>query len=295
MAAITPRGIAKYYAFVEETVRQRTALERGNEKPTYSSSSEKETETERRKDIFHYLSTARDPETGALAMSEDHLVADANLLVIAGSDTTSTVLGSIFFYLTRNPRVLEKLYQELRHTFSSVEEIQYGAKLSSCTYLQAVIDESFRLGPAGCSELPRDLRAGGIVIDGDFYPKGTTVGVPYWSYYRSTATYNDALVFRPERWIVSVTKPGRSEEELRALKHAFTPFGKGVGSCVGRGIAALELGMCVGRTVWRMEMRKMEGDKTGEMKGEGEAGLYQMWDAYLSVREGPIVQVRGRV
>ena len=254
--------------------------------------------SDQRKDMFHYLATARDPETGELALSRDDLVAESFLLVIAGSDTTSTVLCSTFFYLTHNPRVMEKLYKEITNTFGSIEEIKYGPKLLSCEYLRACIDESFRLGPAGVSELPRDVRAGGIEIDGDFYPEGTTVGISYWAYYRSEDTYGDPSTFRPERWIVS-DAPGQSEGEVRALKHAFTPFLKGVGSCLGKNIAVLELTATIARTLWRFEVRQMPGDTTGEGRdslgwGRRSSKHYLMGDAYLSQRDGPVIQLRAR-
>lgn len=140
------------------------------------------------------------------------------------------------------------------------------------------------------------------MIDGEFYPEGITVGIPYWPYYRNPDIYGpDAEVFRPERWLSSSSNfPASSlsssspPEQLEKIKAAFTPFLKGPGSCLGKGIALLELCMTIARTVWRMEIRALPGDRTGECKGEGKEGLFEIWDAYLSLREGPVVQVRGR-
>ena len=52
-----------------------------------------------RKDMFHYLYQAKDPETGQPAYSRDELLAEASLLTIAGSDTTLTSLCGFFFYI----------------------------------------------------------------------------------------------------------------------------------------------------------------------------------------------------
>ena len=58
-----------------------------------------------RKDMFHYLYQAKDPETGQPAYSKDELLAEASLLTIAGSDTTSVTLCGFFFYITHYPRL----------------------------------------------------------------------------------------------------------------------------------------------------------------------------------------------
>jgi cytochrome P450 len=99
-----------------------------------------------RKDFFYYLLNARDPETGA-GFTGPELWGESNLLIIAGSDTTSTALASAFFYLVHNPKVLEKLNMEVRRVFSDIEEIHSSPALNSCIYLRAVIDESMRLSP----------------------------------------------------------------------------------------------------------------------------------------------------
>jgi cytochrome P450 len=55
-----------------------------------------------RKDFFHCLLHAKDPDTGA-GFSMPVLWAEAGLLIVAGSDTSSTALAATFFYLAHNP------------------------------------------------------------------------------------------------------------------------------------------------------------------------------------------------
>ncbi|CAG8959910.1 hypothetical protein HYFRA_00013182 [Hymenoscyphus fraxineus] len=59
-------------------------------------------------------------------------------------DTTRTALSATFFYLSRNPSSYQRLAAEIRSTFTSGDEI-CGAKLGSCVYLRACIDEALRL------------------------------------------------------------------------------------------------------------------------------------------------------
>lgn len=183
---ITPPVVQRYNKFVFDSITNRIKLHREQvEKP----------ELEQRQDIFHFLCEARDPDTGLVAYNETDLRAEASLLIIAGSDTTSVSLSGIFFYLTGDPFRLEKLTNEIRTTFNSADKIIRGPKLLSCTYLMACIDEGMRLTPSGPCELPREVLSGGILIKGEYYPQGTIVGTVPWVNSRNEEVFRDATVF----------------------------------------------------------------------------------------------------
>jgi cytochrome P450 len=127
-----------------------------------------------RKDSFHYLFRGRDPETGR-EYGEAELGAESEMLIIAGSDTTSTVLAGSIFYLVHNPIAMQKLKDEVRNAFRSVEDIRYSNPTpSSLPYLRACIDETMRMTPPAPGWLPR--KSLGATIDGEFFPAGTNVG-----------------------------------------------------------------------------------------------------------------------
>lgn len=56
-------------------------------------------------------------------LGPDRLAENANLLIIAGSETTATVLCGVTWLLTTHPDKLAKLVAEVRSTFKSDEEI----------------------------------------------------------------------------------------------------------------------------------------------------------------------------
>lgn len=165
-----PRRIKEYYDFVEASVKQRA-----QEAALQKSGAEGN-----RKDMFHYLFNATD-DVGNPGYSTHELYAEANLLIITGSDTTATTMVGFWFYLLRNPRVYAKLVDEIRRVFKSAEEIHLGPKLTSCDYLGACIDESLRMAPIGCCELPRIVLPGGLNIGDTHIPEGTHVAVNAWS------------------------------------------------------------------------------------------------------------------
>jgi cytochrome P450 len=178
-----------------------------------------------RKDFFYYLLNAKDPETGK-GFSMDELWGEANLLIIAGSDTTSTAMAGTFFYLAHNASSLRKLCREIRDTFSDVEEIVSGPKLSSCVYLRACIDETMRMTPPVAGALPREVLPGGIDIDGHHIPAGVDVGVPHYAIHHNPDYYPRPFDYVPERWL-SDPAANPLHAKLAEAHSAFCPFSIG--------------------------------------------------------------------
>jgi cytochrome P450 len=287
---LSPQPIKQYNQFVYDSVTSRIALQKEQaEKP----------ESERRQDLFYFLYEARDPDTNQPAYSEEDLRAESNMLIIAGSDTTSVSLSGIFFYLTGDPRRCQRLADEVLTSFDSVDDILYGPKLLACTYLKACIDEGMRLTPPGTCELPREVLPGGLIVKGEYYPAGTIVGTVNWAYSRNQDTYRDASDFQPERWIVDESS-GVSKQDVSRLKHNFYPFHSGPWNCVGRNVAMAEMMITVARTLYRFEVRRAPGSTLGCGRpdlgwGCTDETQFQLVDAYISLRQGPEVQFRRRV
>jgi cytochrome P450 len=293
MEKAAPEDLKEYYAFVEDSVNRRIQVERQRESRKIAAE---------RKDMFHFLCTARDPDTGDLAFNNAELNAEAHLLIIAGSDTTAHILNVVFFYICHFPRTLEKLVTEIRKTFSSADDIVQGpALLTDCTYLRASIDEAFRLAPAGPSELERTVLPGGANIAGEMFPEGVHLGVVHYAMQRNEAFWGaDVNVFRPERWLIAdSTSDGNSKEEVKRLKSGLHTFGKGVGNCIGQRVAMLQLSMAIARTLWRFDVRLLPGSRLGEGRaglgwGKEDRNTFMIRDAYIALDEGPVLQFRER-
>lgn len=293
MLMATPTNLKEYYAFVEDSVARRVQVERQRER---------ENVVPEREDMFHFLCTARDPETGELAFSTSELNAEANLLIIAGSDTTANMLCAVFFYICHYPRAYAKLVAEIREMFSSPDDIVQGPTLlTDCKYLRACIDEAFRLAPAMPSELERKVLPGGATIAGEVIPEGVNLGIVHWALGRNEEFYGgDVNVYRPERWIVADDAAhGNPDEEVKRLRRGLHTFGKGVGNCIGRKVAMLQLSMAVARTLWRFDVRVAPGQQLGEGRaelgwGRRDRNTYMLRDAFIAVREGPVLQFKAR-
>lgn len=151
--------------------------------------------------------------------------------LMAGRDTTSSLLGWVFYFLARHPHVYDKLRVIILEDFGaqSNEDITF-TKLRQCSYLQWVMNEAIRtvaVVPMNERTALRDttLPTGGGE-DGAkpiFVLQGTQVLIPtYAIQHRPDIWGDDAEDFRPERW--EGRKPGWE----------WIPFGGGPRKCLGR-------------------------------------------------------------
>jgi cytochrome P450 len=131
-------------------------------------------------------------------------------ILLAGRDTTASLLGWLFFSLARDPARYAKLRAIILEDFGSYnrpKEITF-ARLKSCMYLQHCLSESLRLFPVvpfNSRMATKDTtlpRGGGP--DGKariFVPKGTQVDYSvHIMHHRKDVWGEDAEEWKPERW-----------------------------------------------------------------------------------------------
>jgi cytochrome P450 len=255
----------------------------------------KKNDRSQRKDLFEMLSHAKDPESGN-GFTPEEIVAESVTLVVAGADTSATAMAAIFFYLSRNPDAYARAAAEVRSTFSSVEDIQGGAKLNSCRYLRACIDEAMRMSPSVGQTLAREVPTGGAVIDGDFIPGGCDVGVPIYAIHHKEDIYADPFNYNPERWMVE--KDG-ANQQITDMYAAYNPFSVGPRSCMGKGVALVEMMATFAVVLFRMDFKMADtdtaGGKPGKEYGRHRTSEYQLRDHITSAKEGPMLRFRPRV
>lgn len=292
LEAMRPARAVAYFDFLEATLKQRSQ----DEEAVAASSTG---DAKARKDFFHYVYRETSLSTGGVAHdSLSELFSECSLLVIAGSDTTSTAFAALFFYLTHYPAVYDKLVSEIRRTFSSLDEIHSGPALSSCVYLRACIDEAMRMNPPIPRDLDRVVLGGGANVEGHYLPAGTRLSSCIHNMHHDPSYFDEPFIFKPERWILD-EKAGITQAVLDHQAEAFWPFSSGVRNCPGQKLAYLEMELTIARLLWKVDLKGVDGDRLGAgskelIWGRRDEGHYQVKDCFISARTGPMVQFKLR-
>lgn len=152
--------------------------------------------------------------------------ANASLFMIAGTETTATLVSGLTYYLLKNPESLEKLVAEVRGAFPTTDAMTM-EQLAALPYLAACIKEAFRLYPPVPLGLPRLTPPEGSTIVGEFVPPNTTLVIPQHAMYTHESNFKRPFEYIPERWLGDT----RFESDAR---QAVQPFSVGSRDCVGK-------------------------------------------------------------
>lgn len=162
-------------------------------------------------------------------------------ILLAGRDTTASLLTNVFHTLSKRPDIWEKLQKEISvldgeaPTFEELKELKY---------LRAVLNESLRLYPVVPVNSRETLEDTALPLGGGsdglaplFIAKGEIVAWSVYAMHRRTDYYGpDAEEFRPERWL---DNPATGEKGLRP-GWEYLPFNGGARICLGQQFALTE-------------------------------------------------------
>ena len=165
--------------------------------------------------------------------------------LLAGRDTTASMLSDLWFELSKHPRVFKKLHAEIRAE-ANIEDLDYQT-IKSLSYLKATLNEILRIHPvvpenarhAFCdTTLP--LGGGPDQMSPVFVPRGTVVNYSTYCMHRRKDIWGeDANDFKPERWIDTVDEQGNEVKGVRP-GWAYLPFNGGPRVCIGQQFALLQ-------------------------------------------------------
>ncbi|KAJ3270358.1 hypothetical protein HDV01_007883 [Terramyces sp. JEL0728] len=166
-------------------------------------------------------------------------------------ETTAGTLNYAFTLLASNPRIQERLHQEIVSVCGN--EIPDYKHLNEIPYTFAVMNETLRLYPPVIA-IPK-VAVGEQTLGRYVIPDGSHVGIhAHGLHYNSKYWGPDPEKFRPERWFSdqecasSASKVRERISESTAIRSffkfdrwAFVPFSEGVRSCLGRRFAEVEM------------------------------------------------------
>jgi len=163
-------------------------------------------------------------------------------VLLAGRDTTASLLSNMFFEIAKQPHIWQKLRDELSVLDGRLPNYE---ELRNLKYLRWCLNESLRLHPVVPGNARYAIRDTILPVGGGpdesaplFVPKGTLVAYnPYAMHRRKDLFGPDADVFRPERW--ETLRPGWE----------YLPFNGGPRICLGQQYALTEASYVTARLV----------------------------------------------
>lgn len=184
-------------------------------------------------------------------------------LLLAGRDTTSSAMSFLFLELARNPRVFNKLKDEIRETCGDRPPTYQQVK--AMKYMTAAINETLRLYPSvpfnvrsalHDTTLPRGGGPDGL--EPIAIQAGCPIGYSTIVMHRRRDLYPpisetfpyDPLDWVPERWYTWTPKPWQ-----------FIPFNGGPRICIGQQFAMVEMGYTITRILQEFDSLVDYGNK----------------------------------
>ena len=191
--------------------------------------------TSLRKDFMSYILPEENGQQG-FEINLDEIKETAAILIIAGSETTATILSGVTYFMLKHPVVYKRAVAEVRNAFQDYRDITM-VTTNSMRYLQAVVQETFRIYPPSPLTFPRKVPKPGEQLLGQWVPSGTTVGVPQFAANRNPNNFYLPDDFLPERWLKASEQvdgdiPAREFANDRA--EVLQPFSTGPRNCIGK-------------------------------------------------------------
>lgn len=197
-------------------------------------------------ELIDLLLTAKDPESGE-SLTQQDIVDELIIFLIAGHDTTATVLTSALWFLGHDLAIQGRVAAEA----TSIGDEVTMADLPRLQETAQVLQEAMRLYPPAAWLPPRratrDTTLGGFHITA-----GTDVVVSAWALHRDPALWPDPTTFDPDRF--------RPECVKERDRWAYLPFGGGPRSCIGEHFAMAEATIALSSIVRRIEVASLRPD-----------------------------------
>ncbi|KAK8629646.1 hypothetical protein V6N13_078479 [Hibiscus sabdariffa] len=203
---------------------------------------------ERKSDMLGALLGEWDEE-----FSNEEIVDFLVALLVAGYETTSTIMTLAVKFLTQTPLALAQLkeeHEEIRVKKSKSEALEW-SDYKSMTFTQCVINETLRVANIISGVFRRtttDVNIGGYTI-----PKGWKVFASFRAVHLDHDHFKDARTFNPWRW---QNMPGTS-----CSGNFYTPFGGGPRLCPGYELARVEISIFLHHLVTQFSWVPAEEDK----------------------------------
>ncbi|KAK1427479.1 hypothetical protein QVD17_16165 [Tagetes erecta] len=180
------------------------------------------------------------------------------VLLAAGSDTSAGTMEWVMSLLLNHPEVLKKAQTEIDEVVGHNRLVDE-SDIPNLPYLRCIINETFRVKPAGPLLVPHEASSD-CVVGGYNIPRGTMLLVNQWAIHHDPNVWDEPEEFKPERF-----------EGLEGTRDGFKllPFGSGRRSCPGEGLAIRVVGMTLGSLIQCFDWERTSEEMVDMTEGPG--------------------------
>lgn len=184
--------------------------------------------------------------TNQREFTEKEILANSLVFMLAGYDTTSSLLSFACHHLAFNPQCQERLRREIEENIGQ-DKPDYD-NVFGLKYLDNVVNETLRMYPpaARFSRVGKDE----VTINGLTIPAGMPCHFPIYAIHHDPEFWHDPETFDPDRF---------APEKRTWPQYAFVPFGAGPRNCVGMRLALLEAKMALVAIVQHFDIKPAPG------------------------------------
>lgn len=174
--------------------------------------------------LAHEENPASSNDKKSKSLTNDEILSQAVVFLLAGYDTVFNALSFITYSLVTYPEHQQTLCEEIDTVLEKYDgEINYES-VNEMKFMDMVIDETLRLYPAIIRldrEATSDYEYNGMKIK-----KGSLIAIPIYSLHYDPNTYPDPEKFDPYRF--------NDENKKTRDSASYLPFGMGPRNCIGK-------------------------------------------------------------
>lgn len=196
-------------------------------------------------DLLQMLLDVRYEDTG-LPMTEDQVLDEALILLVAGHETSANGLAWLWYLLARHPAEAARLHAEQQAVLGSRRPAF--ADLPRLPYSLQVVQETLRLYPPVWildRRAAHDDEYNGLPL-----PQGTLISAYVYGVHHQPAYWPEPEAFRPARFA--------AEAGAERPAYAYLPFGGGPRQCIGNQFALTEMQLVLLEVLRRFEVAWVE-------------------------------------
>nr|XP_004249946.1 cytochrome P450 83B1 [Solanum lycopersicum] len=185
-------------------------------------------------------------------------------VLLAGSDTSSSVIIWAMTILIKNPKAMKKVQEEIRNLIGN-KGIVNEDDIQNMHYLKAVIKETLRLFPPAPLLIPRESMKISTLEGYEFQPR-TIVYVNAWAIARDPEIWENPEEFMPERFL-------NSNIDFKGQDYELIPFGAGRRGCPGLALGVASVELALSNLLYAFDWELPYGLKKEDIDINGKPGI----------------------